>query len=95
MASKRSRLKRLFGRKRSQQSKQISSEGPKLLLGSAKCINADGIPELEKGKMYFIMEIPDMLGHVVALKHLCLPLVGIDSDRFLMYDGENDWPWER
>jgi hypothetical protein len=66
---------------------------PKLLCGMAKCINAEAIPELQKGKMYFIQEIPNMPGHVVVLSHLELPIVGIDSDRFLMYDGDNDSPF--
>jgi hypothetical protein len=69
------------------------SQTPKLLCGMAKCINAEAIPELQKGRMYFIQEIPNMPGHVVVLSHLELPIVGIDSDRFLMYDGDNDSPY--
>lgn len=64
-------------------------EEPKLLCGMAKCIDAEAIPELELGKMYFIQEIPNMLGHVVVLGR-GIQIVGIHSERFEMYDGDND-----
>lgn len=61
-----------------------------LVMGMAKCISAEAIPELEEGKMYFIQEIPNMRGHAVVLGHLSKPLVGIHLDRFELYDGDND-----
>ena len=66
-----------------------------LLCGSAKCINNDGMPELEMGRWYFIQEFPNFRGHVVVLGNDGLVRVGIDSDRFEMYDGHNDWPCVR
>ena len=61
-----------------------------LQVGMAKCTDAEAIPELEEGKLYFIQEIPNMPGHVVVLGHLCAPLVGVHIERFKMYDPETD-----
>lgn len=68
----------------------LQRNSPRLLCGSAKCINNDGMPELEKGRWYFIQEFPHFRGHVVVLGNDGLVRVGIDSDRFEMYDGNND-----
>lgn len=56
--------------------------GTAMGLGMAKCIDAEGIPELEVGQFYFVQEIPNMLGHVVALRTGRPPVVGIDVERF-------------
>lgn len=58
---------------------------PQLARGYARCFWADGMENVmvEDG-LYYIREIPNMMGHVVALRDGGLPLVGVHLHRFEM-----------
>ena len=54
-----------------------------LVRGMARCIWSEGMEEvLEEGALYYIREMPNMQGHVLALRSGELPLVGIHLERF-------------
>ena len=63
---------------------------PVLVRGYARCVSACALEHcMTEGALYYIREIPNMMGHVLALRPGDMPLVGIHLDRFeLVPDGD-------
>ena len=54
-----------------------------LVRGIARCVDSDGMEYcLVKEALYYIREIPNMRGHVVALTSGSNPVVGAHLERF-------------
>ena len=65
--------------------KEAFSLAAPLSRGLARCCSAEGMEHcLELGTLYYIREIPNMRGHVVALTSGSDPVVGVHLERFEM-----------
>ena len=57
----------------------------RLVRGLARCVYADALEHcLVLDTLYYIRELPNMEGHVVAIASGCYPVVGVHLERFKM-----------
>ena len=62
---------------------EVFGRTARLVRGLARCVYVEGLEHcLVSGALYYVREIPNMRGHVVALTSGANPVVGVHLERF-------------